>query len=114
MIEGLYSGEFETPFGVGTGVLYLANGLANGGNSALCYIGEYKLDESGPGIKIRIHARRYAPNVPIASVFGLDDLTIFIEGIIDGENIKIDGVAEEVPDMQMQGYLRLLKPKEED
>ncbi len=106
MVEGLYAGEFETPFGVGTGVLHLARGQVNGGNSALSYIGEYKLE--GNEIKIRIHAKRYAPNVAVASVFGMDDLTIFIEGVIDGKTIKIDGVAEEVPDMQMQGSLKLL------
>ena len=106
MIEGLYAGEFETPFGLGTGVLYLADGKVHGGNSALSYIGEYKLE--GNSIKLKIHAKRYAPHVIIASVFGMDDLTIFIEGVITDTKIKIDGVAEEIPDMQMQGLLTLL------
>ena len=50
-----------------------------------------------------LHAKRYTNSVVIASVFGMDDITIEIEGVIDGDTITIDGVAEEVPDMQMRG-----------
>ena len=103
MNEGLYSGEFETPFGRGTGVLYISDGAIHGGNSALYYIGKYQAD--GSTFKSTLHTKRYAKNVDIASVFGMDDITIEIEGVIDGDTISIDGVAEEVPDMQMRGKL---------
>jgi len=103
MNEGLYSGEFETPFGKGTGVLYFSNGTIHGGNSALYYIGKYQAD--GNTFQSTLRTKRYANNVGIASVFGMDDITIEIEGVIDGDTISIDGFATEVPDMQMRGKL---------
>ncbi len=108
MNEGLYSGEFETPFGKGTGVLYFSGGAVHGGNSALYYIGEYKTD--GNIFKCNLHTKRYAQNVDIASVFGMDDITIEVEGVIDGDTITIDAVADEVPDMQMRGKLVRIRP----
>lgn len=106
MIEGLYTGEFETPFGRGTGVLYMAGGKVHGGNSTLSYIGEYSQD--GENLKLKLQVKRYVPNGAVASVFGMDNLTIFVSGVVDGEKIKIDGHAEQMPDMKMQGTLTLL------
>ncbi len=106
MIEGLYKAEFETPFGKGSGVLLLKDGLIHGGNTALYYIGRY--DVTGNSLHAHIKTRRHTQDLQTASVFGMDDINVIIEGVIDGEIIMLDGVAEEVPDMQMRGRFSLL------
>ncbi|WP_169568809.1 GrlR family regulatory protein [Sneathiella limimaris] len=103
MQEGLYTGEFETPFGKGTGVLHFSNGEINGGNSALFYVGTYSVD--GNTLNAEVRTKRFTISGEVASIFGVDDITIHMEGEIDGDTIVIDGVADEVPDMQMRGKL---------
>ena len=106
MNEGLYKAEFETPFGKGTAVIYLHNGLFRGGNSALFYTGTYEL--KGDNFHAQAKIKRHSQDLNIASVFGMDNITVTIEGEIEGNIINIDGLADEVPDMQMRGKLTRL------
>ncbi|OUR76593.1 hypothetical protein A9Q83_13550 [Alphaproteobacteria bacterium 46_93_T64] len=106
MNEGLYKAEFETPFGRSTAVIYLYNGLFRGGNSALFYVGIYEL--KGNSFSAVTKVKRHSQDLNIASVFGMDNINVIIEGEIEGNIINIDGVATEVPDMQMRGKLTRL------
>lgn len=106
MQEGLYKAEFETVFGSGTGVFHFSDGKLRGGNSALYYHGTYEL--TGSTMHATFKAKRHSQDVNIASVFGMDDITVIMEGHIKDDIIMIDGVAEEVPDMPMHGKLTLL------
>lgn len=101
MNEGLYKAEFETPFGKGTAVIYLHNGLFRGGNSALFYKGTYEID--GKTLHAQAKIKRHSQDLNIASVFGMDNITVTIEGVIEGNIINVDGLSDDVPDMQMRG-----------
>ena len=110
MREGLYKAEFETPFGKGAGVMLFENGLVRGGNTGLYYVGKY--DVTGNSLHIQLKTRRHTHDGQTASVFGMDDITVIIEGVIEGDDITLDGVADEIPDMQMRGRLTYLPHQE--
>jgi len=110
MKEGLYKAEFETPFGKGSGVMFFDRGRVRGGNTGLYYVGKY--DVTGDSLHIHLKTRRHTLDGHTASVFGMDDITVTMEGMIDGENITLDGVADEIPDMQMRGRLTYLPHQE--
>ncbi|MEP3245075.1 MAG: GrlR family regulatory protein [Sneathiella sp.] len=105
-MDGLYKAEFKTPFGNGAAVFYLKNGALHGGNSALYYVGEYNF--SGSQFHATLQTDRHTYDLNIASVFGMDQLNVTLEGIVEGDMIAIDGVADEVPDMQLRGKLTRL------
>lgn len=106
MREGLYKAEFKTPFGTGVGVLFLRNGKIRGGNSALYYVGDYSVKDTQ--WEAEIVTRRHTLNLNIASVFGLDLVHVTMDGTIKEDEIIIEGVSSEVPDMQMHGKLTFL------
>jgi hypothetical protein len=106
MVEGLYKATFETPFGKGSGVMYFKGGELYGGNTALSYVGKY--DIQGTTLNADFRVRRHTNDMMTASVFGMDDINVIVEGVIDGDEITIDGAAIEVPDMQMRGKLELI------
>ncbi|MBL4906562.1 MAG: hypothetical protein JKX94_03845 [Sneathiella sp.] len=106
MQEGLYKTAFETPFGSGLGVMVLRNGKAHGGNSALFYVGDYSLNDTH--WEARIITRRHSLDLNMASVFGLDLVHVTMNGQVNGKEITIKGVADEVPDMEMHGKLTFL------
>ncbi len=110
MKEGLYKAEFETPFGRGSGVMLFESGRIRGGNTGLYYVGKY--DVTGGSLHAHLKVLRHTHDGHTASVFGMDDITVILEGMIDGEVITLDGVSEEIPDMQMRGRLTLLPHQE--
>ncbi len=103
MREGLYKAEFKTPFGTGVGVMFLHSGKVSGGNSALYYTGGYSVKDDH--WEADIVTRRHTLNLNVASVFGLDLVHVTMDGTVKGDEIIIEGVSSEVPDMQMHGKL---------
>lgn len=106
MQEGLFKTEFQTPFGSGVGVIHLQGGKIHGGNTALYYVGTYKID--GQQFQADLVTRRHTMNLNIASVFGVDTANVHMEGEIKDGNILIEGCAAEVPDMHLTGKFTFL------
>jgi len=102
-MDGLYKAEFQTPFGKGGAVFFLIDGKLRGGNSALFYVGEYSFN--GGQFTATMKTNRHTFDLKVASVFGMDELTVTLEGQVDGDTISIDGIADEVPDMQLHGKM---------
>lgn len=106
MQEGLYKAEFQTPFGSGVGVFYMHDGKIHGGNTALYYVGDYEI--KGEHFTANIVTRRHSLNLNIASVFGVDTAHVRMEGSFKGDDVLIEGFAEEADDMQLTGKLTFL------
>ncbi|MFT6559161.1 hypothetical protein [Sneathiella sp.] len=105
-MNGLYKAQFQTPFGSGSAVFVLRDGQLRGGNGALYYVGNYRLD--GETFSATLKTDRHTHDLTTASVFGMDRLNVTLEGVVNGNTITFDGVADEVPDMQVQGMLERL------
>lgn len=103
MIDGLYSVEFQTPAGAGSGVVYFSDGKLNGGDAAIFYVGTYK--EDGSAFKATVKTGRHADN-GIVSVFGTDEVQIDIDGTVSGDRITAKGSSPQAPGMQFQANLR--------
>lgn len=102
-MDGLYKAEFQTPFGKGGAVFFLSEGKLRGGNSALYYVGKYSF--AGSQFSATLQTKRHTYDLKVASVFGMDELTITLEGQVNGDTISIDGIADEVPDIQLHGKM---------
>lgn len=105
MIEGLYKVQFQTPLGFGYGVINLQNGAANGGDSAIAYIGNYTTD--GTLFSSAIQISRHSDGLP--SVLGVDNANLNITGEIDGNTIVGNGTTAQVPGVNLLIELCLLK-----
>lgn len=101
--NGLYKVQFETPLGVGFGVVVLENGVVRGGDSALFYTGNY----SSPDGKFSavVKTERHANLPEVQSVFGIDRVTINLKGDVVGDTVNVDGTAQEVPGVSFRAKL---------
>ena len=105
MIEGLYKVQIQTPLGMGFGVIHLQNGTANGGDSAIAYVGNYSVDEGRFSSTIQVS--RHSDGLP--SVLGVDSATLNVEGNVDGNTVVGDGTAPQAPGVNLSVQLSLLK-----
>lgn len=102
IIEGLWTVEFSTPGGVGTGTLVLSNGRLLGGDTNYYYSGHYSLKDSQ--ITATLTASHY--NGPYNSVFGpLRTVTLSLQGAVGGDLIMAQGVSKGSP--VIRGSFRL-------
>jgi hypothetical protein len=103
MFKGLYKVEFKTPRRKGVGIVYAADGILRGGNSAFAYVGSYK--ENGTSITGVVSSVRHTndPNHP--SAFGLDRVTIECRGTAKGEFATFEGSAAETPSLAFKAVL---------
>ena len=99
--EGTYSAWFSTAKGQGMGIVQLAAGKISGGDSILSYAGHY--ETAGDRFTAIIKTRRHTAGH--ASVFGLDELTINLEGSCRGVTFRCWGFAAEAPDLPFQATL---------
>lgn len=105
MIEGLYKVQFQTPLGLGHGVIYLQNGAANGGDSAITYTGNYTAE--GTSFSSTIQTSRHSNILP--TVLGVDNANLNITGKIDGNTIVGKGIADQALGANISVELFLLK-----
>jgi hypothetical protein len=99
--EGTYSAWFRTPQGQGTGIVHLAGGKVSGCDTVLSYTGRY--EANGDRFTAVITTRRHAPGHP--SVFGVDDLTLNLEGACRGVTFRCWGFAAEAPELPFEATL---------
>lgn len=100
MLEALWSVEFQSSFGMhGNGVTVFETGRVFGGDSAMIYVGSYKVENGD--IHADISVRKYA-NVPgMASVVGLDSFNLKVTGKPDRTNMILSGYVVEDPSRKM-------------
>lgn len=105
--NGTYTSWFKTPLNQGAGVAHLADGIITGGDSIVTYTGTYEVQ--GNRITAVLKTKRHTEGH--ATVFGIDDLTLRVEGTCDGKIAKYTAVADEMPGVQLEGTLILSEPE---
>lgn len=95
MREGLYSMNFHTVHGIGTGVVYAINGKLRGGNSAFFFLGSYST--KGDKISIKLSTYRYNNDPKFVPLYGVDMVTLGLTGMADGDIIDFEGNALQLP-----------------
>jgi hypothetical protein len=106
MQDGLYSAVFGTQLGDGTGVVFLKDGVARGGDSLMSYRGTYRV--TGDTVVAELLVTKHA-NIPgMQSVFGRDLVNINVRGRVNGDQVELTGSAREIPGAVFQARLRRL------
>ncbi len=106
MDNGLYKVRFETPNGIGTGVVVLHDGHLWGGDSSMFYHGTYTLGTDTFHADIVTNVHTIAPHKP--SIFGRDIVHIAIDGHYLHDSAHVTGLAREVPDVPFKASLTRL------
>lgn len=103
MNEGLYSANFSTPMGSGTGVVMLQAGKLRGGDSMMSYVGTYSVSGSQftAQFEVKVHSR--PPGM--SSVFGRDYLHVTASGTFQGNTAQMTATAKEVPGVTLRATL---------
>jgi hypothetical protein len=106
--DGTYTAWFKTPAGEGTGIAHLEAGNITGGNDILTYSGSYETE--GNRFAAIIRTKRHTAGHP--TVFGVDDLTLRLEGECRTTFSRCAGRADEVPDLLFEATLILCQPED--
>jgi hypothetical protein len=106
MQNGLYAAEFQTPLGVGYGVVMLLNGVLQGGDTMMYYQGNYTVDGGSFKAEVKTGAHAHPPGM--TSVFGRDRVTIDLSGTFAGDTLTANGKAAEVPNVNFNAKLKLI------
>lgn len=101
--NGTYAAWFKTPLGHGTGIAHVADGRIWGRDSIMTYSGSCQID--GDRFTAVVLAKRHTEGH--ATVFGVDDLTLRLEGTCIGKLATYVGTADEAPGMILEGTLIL-------
>ena len=106
--DGTYRAYFKTPLGQGTGIAHVANGQIWGCDSIMTYSGTCTVD--GDHFSAIVLAKRHTEGH--ATVFGVDDLKMTLEGTCTGKIGHYVAKAEQVPGMLLEGTLILSEQEE--
>ncbi len=104
MLNGLYRVHFQTPLGVGAGVVYASDGKMRGGDSGIYYVGEYSVD--GDRLTAQVTTDRHTSIGDIVSVFGKDKVTIHLTGTINGDHVVTQGTSPDAPNVSFSANLQ--------
>lgn len=90
-VNGLWTMEFATHLGRGSGVAYFHDGLIHGGDDLYYYVGRYGQDSTG--IRGVIEVRQY--NSAGSSVFGpIRSFALGLTGAVRGDLIMAQGTLD--------------------
>lgn len=103
MKDGLYKVHFKTPAGQGAGVVILTGGKLRGGDSSIYYSGNYAI--AGDQFTAQVATDAHTKFPGIASVFGVDRVTISLTGKVAGDSAQMSGTAPEAPGLSFQATL---------
>jgi hypothetical protein len=107
MKNGLYKAAFQTPLGIGYGVVVLNNGEVLGGDAGMYYSGRYTI--AGDKFTAQISTERHTVISGVTSVFGRDNVSVQLAGDISGDSVKMSGTSPQAPGINFQATLTLLK-----
>ncbi len=99
--DGTYSAWFKTPRGEGTGVVHFEDGKISGGDSIMSYSGSYQT--AGDRFTATVSTKRHTEGH--ATVFGIDDLELKLDGTSNGAIAKCTGSAAAAPGMIFEATL---------
>jgi hypothetical protein len=99
--DGTYAAWFRTPLGDGTGIVDFADGKMWGRDSIMLYSGTY--DIVGDRFSAVVTAKRHTEGH--ATVFGVDDLVVRLEGVSRGAIVTCRGTADAAPGLAFEATL---------
>lgn len=99
--QGTYAVWFNTPMGEGTGIVHFRDGVVSGGNDILTYSGSYETEADR--FRAVIQTSRHTAGHP--TVFGIDDLTLRLDGTCSTMFSRCSGRADEMPDLHFEALL---------
>lgn len=103
MRNGLYSVEFHTVHGTGSGVVYAIDGRVRGGNSAFAFIGSYSGTDEDIVVKVSTQRHNLDPN--FKPLFGVDRVTLTLKGTMIGDIVELQGDAMQLPGVSFRAIL---------
>lgn len=103
MRNGLYSVEFHTVHGTGSGVVYAIDGRVRGGNSAFAFIGSYSGTDEDIVVKVSTQRHNLDPN--FKPLFGVDRVTLTLKGTMTGDIVELQGDAMQLPGVSFRAIL---------
>ncbi len=97
MQDGLYKAEFQTPMGVGYGVVVLSGGTLRGGDSMMYYVGTYS--ESGGQFTASVEVDVHSTVPGMVSVFGpgKNRVHIDLKGQSTADSANAQGSSPQAP-----------------
>lgn len=98
MENGLYSVNFQTPLGQGSGVVTIENDKIQGGDSGLFYHGQYS--QNGNDVQATIKTGRHSKN--LESVFGIDEVDIILQGTSQNNTATLNGNSPQAPNISFK------------
>ena len=104
MEDGLYRVQFQTPIGMGAGVVVLQGGTLRGGDSGMYYVGTYHVD--GENLTATVNTNRHTAN--LQSVFGQDQVEIHLQGKIQNDTATVTGNSAQAPGIAFTAILTKL------
>lgn len=101
LTNGTYVAYFKTPLNQGAGVAHIEDGKLTGSDSIMSYEGTYEVVGSRftGTVKTKRHTQGHG------TVFGVDELTLRLEGVCIGKVASYVATADEVPGMVLEGTL---------
>ncbi|MBR0692739.1 hypothetical protein [Bradyrhizobium lablabi] len=106
--DGTYAAWFRTPLGEGTGIVHFVDGKVWGRDSIMLYSGNYQV--AGERFSAVVTAKRHTEGH--ATVFGIDDLVIRLEGESNGTIATCKGTADAAPGIAFEATLILSRQAE--
>jgi hypothetical protein len=110
MQDGLYKVEFQTPLGVGAGVVFLHGGKMHGGDTSMFYLGN--ISEQGDDLTADVEAGFHTHLPGVNSVFGpsVNRPHIHLRGKSQGggTSATFTGHASEAPSINFKATLSKL------
>ncbi len=99
--DGTYAAWFRTPLGDGTGIVHFADGKVWGRDSIMLYSGTYEV--KGDRFSAVVTTKRHSEGH--ATVFGIDDFVLRLEGMSTGTIATCSGTADQAPGVTFEATL---------
>lgn len=104
--DGIYKASFQTPLGIGFGVVTLIDGHLTGGDSSMYYVGTYQSD--GAHIEAQIRVRPHSAVYGIASVLGTANANVTLTGTVVDDGARFVGSSTDAPSIGLRASLTRL------
>lgn len=101
--NGLYSVEFHTVHGTGSGVVYAIDGKVRGGNTGFAFIGTYS--GTPDDLLVKVTTQRHNQDSGLKPLFGVDMVTLTLKGSMSGDTVDLEGSALQLPGVHFGALL---------
>lgn len=105
--DGLFKVQFQTPLGMGYGVIYLSNGRIHGGDSTVFYTGTFSQGDGNFTANVKIDTHTNLPGH--STVFGRPNAQITLNGKVTSETAATcQGSSPQAPGVNFQASISRL------